>query len=112
TRERCVSEEAVMPGLVPGIHVSRTVIPGWSEGPDRRCAIAHLGISRFSGAQLRTIVRCSASPRNDDGTDSNVANKKGVDGRVKPGHDDRRKFGRRRKSAFSARASSQASLSG
>src|SRR5947207_5466292 len=25
---------AVMPGLVPGIHVSRAVIPGWSAGPD------------------------------------------------------------------------------
>src|SRR5229473_5343632 len=37
---------------------SRTVIPGWSAGPDLRCAIAHRGISRFR-------VRCSASPRND-----------------------------------------------
>src|ERR1700756_522423 len=35
-----------------------TVIPGWSEGPDLRCAIAHRGISRFR-------VRCFASPRND-----------------------------------------------
>ena len=34
------------------------VIPGWSEGPDLRCAIAHRGISRFR-------VRCFASPRND-----------------------------------------------
>src|SRR6266850_2121164 len=42
-----------------------SVIPGWSEGPDLRCAIAHRGISRFSGAQLRTIVRCFALPRND-----------------------------------------------
>src|ERR1700730_233761 len=25
----------------------RAVIPGWSEGPDLRCAIAHLRISRF-----------------------------------------------------------------
>src|SRR6202049_2713182 len=33
------------------------VIPGWSEGPDLRCAIAHRGISRFR-------VRCCASPRN------------------------------------------------
>src|SRR5438445_9743830 len=32
--------------------------PGWSEGPDLRCAIAHWGISRFR-------VRCFASPRND-----------------------------------------------
>src|SRR5438874_11679253 len=44
-----------------------SVIPGWSEGPDLRSAIAHRGISRFSGAQLRTIVRCFASPRNDGG---------------------------------------------
>ena len=35
------------------------VIPGWSAGPDPE--------SRDSpGAQLRTIVRCSASPRNDN----------------------------------------------
>src|SRR5712664_2461873 len=33
-----------------------TVIPGWSEGPDRRCAIAHRGISRFR-------VRCGACHR-------------------------------------------------
>ncbi len=25
----------------------KAVIPGWSEGPDLRCAIAHRGISRF-----------------------------------------------------------------
>jgi hypothetical protein len=30
------------------------VIPGWSEGPDLRCAIAHRGISRFR-------ARCFAS---------------------------------------------------
>src|SRR5258705_10973111 len=36
------------------------VIPGWSEGPDLRCAVAHRGISRFR-------VRCCASPRNDEG---------------------------------------------
>src|SRR6266436_4056137 len=35
-----------------------SVIPGWSEGPDLRCAIAHRGISRLQ-------VRCFASPRND-----------------------------------------------
>src|SRR6267142_1935043 len=35
-----------------------SVIPGWSAGPDLRCAIAHRGISRFR-------VRCFASPRND-----------------------------------------------
>src|ERR1700730_17409882 len=35
------------------------VIPGWSEGPDLRCAIAHRGISRFR-------VRVFDAPRNDD----------------------------------------------
>jgi len=34
------------------------VIPGWSEGPDLRCAIAHREIPKFR-------VRCFASPRND-----------------------------------------------
>src|SRR4029453_13525377 len=34
------------------------VVPGWSAGPDLRCAIAHRGTSRFR-------VRCFASPRND-----------------------------------------------
>ncbi|QBP20433.1 hypothetical protein Bdiaspc4_07550 [Bradyrhizobium diazoefficiens] len=34
------------------------VIPGWSEGPDLRCAIAHRGISRFR-------VRLFEPPRND-----------------------------------------------
>jgi len=34
------------------------VIPGWSEGPDLRCAIAHRGISRFR-------VRIFDAPRND-----------------------------------------------
>src|SRR3954447_3390873 len=42
------------------------VIPGWSEGPDLRCAIAHRGISRFSDVQLHIVVRCCASPRNDE----------------------------------------------
>jgi len=37
---------------------SAFVIPGWSERPDLRCAIAHRRISRFR-------VRCCASPRND-----------------------------------------------
>src|SRR6266850_4254153 len=59
-----------MPGLVPGIHVSSTVIPGWSEGPDLRCAIAHRGIARFSDVQSNIQVRCFASPRNDDGTET------------------------------------------
>jgi hypothetical protein len=30
----------------------RAVIPGWSEGPDLRCAIAHRGIS-IPGSMLR-----------------------------------------------------------
>src|SRR5207253_6646282 len=34
------------------------VIPGWSAGPDLRCAIAHRGISRFR-------VRIFDAPRND-----------------------------------------------
>src|SRR5258707_1272364 len=38
------------------------VIPGWSAGPDLKCAIAHRGISRFR-------VRCLASPRNDGGAE-------------------------------------------
>ncbi len=29
------------------IFMTTEVIPGWSEGPDLRCAIAHRGISRF-----------------------------------------------------------------
>src|SRR2546428_320581 len=37
------------------------VIPGWSEGPDLRCAIAHRGISRFR-------VRVFDAPRNDGST--------------------------------------------
>jgi hypothetical protein len=47
-----------------------TVIPGWSAGPDLRCAIAHRGISRFRvrcGACHRAALRADplASPRND-----------------------------------------------
>src|SRR5439155_12563927 len=47
-------------GKVSGIRIrsNSVVVPGWSEGPDLRCAIAHRGISRFR-------VRCFASPRND-----------------------------------------------
>src|ERR1700757_2146811 len=43
----------------------KVVIPGRasSRGPQMRSA--HWGFSRFSGAQLRTIVRCCASPPND-----------------------------------------------
>jgi len=41
------------------------VIPGWSEGPEPQVCIAHRGISRFSGAQLRTVVRRFAPARND-----------------------------------------------
>src|SRR5579872_2186220 len=36
---------------------SSLVVPGWSEGPDLRCAIAHRGTSRFSDAQVRTLIR-------------------------------------------------------
>src|SRR4030088_2041540 len=45
---------------------TRLVIPGWSEGPDHRCAIAHRGISRFTDVQLHIVVRCFASLRNDN----------------------------------------------
>jgi hypothetical protein len=40
----------------------KAVIPGWSEGPDLRCAIAHRGISRFSDVQLPIVVRAFARP--------------------------------------------------
>ena len=30
------------------------IIPGWSEGPDLRCAIAHRGILRFRVRSLRS----------------------------------------------------------
>ena len=46
-----------------GVRLNVYVIPG--REANLRCAIAHRGISRFSGAQLRTVVRCYASPRND-----------------------------------------------
>jgi hypothetical protein len=47
-----------------------SVIPGWSAGPDLRCAIAHRGISRFRvrcGACHRAALCADplASPRND-----------------------------------------------
>ena len=58
-------------------HPLSGVIPGWSEGPDLRCAIAHRGISRFSDVQLhigahaepvigRAFARPVGAPRNDD----------------------------------------------
>src|ERR1700761_7490865 len=31
------------------------VIPGWSEGPSLRCAMAHRGISRFSDVHLHIV---------------------------------------------------------
>src|SRR6202035_3277674 len=46
--------------------ISCTVIPGWSEGPDLRCAIAHRGISSFSDVQLHIVVRIFDAPRNDE----------------------------------------------
>jgi hypothetical protein len=50
------------------------VIPGWCAASDRRCAIAHRGISRFSDVQLHIIVRCSASPRNDSSWIAHMGN--------------------------------------
>src|SRR5258706_577492 len=39
---------AAVSGLnVLAARLTTVVIPGWSEGPDHRCAIAHRGISRF-----------------------------------------------------------------
>jgi hypothetical protein len=55
-------DREAMSGVATSLRAKRSdpdaVIPGWSAGPDLRCAIAHRGISRFR-------VRCSASPRND-----------------------------------------------
>src|SRR5258705_8674376 len=47
---------ATLPSSNPMVFFSQlaAVIPGWSEGPDRRCAIAHRGISRF---RVRAIAR-------------------------------------------------------
>src|SRR5713101_10097173 len=45
--------------IQPTTHGVSSVIPGWSEGPDLRCAIAHRGISRFR-------VRVFDAPRNDE----------------------------------------------
>jgi hypothetical protein len=42
------------------------VIPGWTEGPDLRCAIAHREISRFPDVQLHIMARRFAPPRDDD----------------------------------------------
>src|SRR5450631_1553700 len=62
---------------VPSLRAQRSnpeaVIPGWSAGPDLRCAIAHRGISRFRvrcGARHRAALCADplASPRNDDGS--------------------------------------------
>jgi uncharacterized membrane protein YfcA len=52
---------------------SAFVIPGWSEGPDPRCAIAHRGISNFSDVQLHIGVRIFDAPRNDRGISMNAA---------------------------------------
>ncbi len=40
--------------------VASIVIPGWSEGPDLRCAIAHRGISRF---RVRAYARPGMTAR-------------------------------------------------
>src|SRR6202035_5300115 len=42
----CWPSEAVLRSI-SAAHSLFFVIPGWSEGPDLRCAIAHRGISRF-----------------------------------------------------------------
>ena len=44
--------------------MGRAVIPGWSEGPDLRCALAHRGISKFLRCASAHRSRC-APPRND-----------------------------------------------
>ena len=48
---------------VDGAQAAAFVIPGWSEGPNLRSAIAHRGISRFSDVQLHIAVRCRACHR-------------------------------------------------
>jgi hypothetical protein len=56
----CLKIESIMAVIARSAsdEILSVVIPGWSEGPDLRCAIAHRGISRFR-------ARCFASPRND-----------------------------------------------
>jgi hypothetical protein len=59
-RERDLRRRVVEPARaeIDPEAIGRSVIPGWSEGPDLRCAIAHREISRFRD-------RCYASRRND-----------------------------------------------
>src|SRR6266699_3539919 len=54
------------------------VIPGWSGGPDLRCAIAHRGISRFR-------VRVFDAPRNDEVYLRNALDHFGCDAAVAAG---------------------------
>ena len=63
-RSRCRCDASGHSGVMRSNPTS-VVIPGWSEGPDLRCTIAHRGISRFSDVQLHIVARCCASPRND-----------------------------------------------
>src|SRR2546429_9858354 len=44
-------------------HYFLSVIPGWSERPDLRCAIAHRGMTQIIHARFR--VRIFDAPRND-----------------------------------------------
>src|SRR5450756_3214715 len=74
TRRSAAEEKSIYRPLVPVREpgMASPVIPGWSEGPDLRCAIAHRGISRFRvrcGACHRTALGADpvASPRNDGG---------------------------------------------
>src|SRR5450756_1174052 len=55
TRRSAAEEKSIYRPLVPVREpgMASPVIPGWSEGPDLRCAVAHRGISRFR-------VRCGA----------------------------------------------------
>src|ERR1700748_1610115 len=46
-----------MPGSSPGQDDGTLSFRGDAQASNLRCAIAHWGISRFSGAQLRTVVR-------------------------------------------------------
>src|SRR5215217_5762235 len=76
--------DAVLKGhAVSSIALTAAVIPGW-------CFSTRPGISRFSDAQLRIVVRCFASPRNDgkarpSRTDRRLERERGIPGKVNPG---------------------------
>ncbi len=68
----CLKIESIVAAITRSAsdEILSVVIPGWSEGPDVRCAIAHRGISRFRarcGACHRAALCADplASPRND-----------------------------------------------